>query len=178
MAVLAELLAHPVDGLLPAVLDASGQGRTPGQAAAALYPEAGPLGPEDPAALVLGFRLKDPQGLCQTEATLWRALATLAEEGPPDAALKAAQARVVGGLERLKEEPVQLADALAWTLLTHGSSDALALHQRAVSELKASDVQDAAMELFNPNNRTVAVGWPSRLPGSLAACDPLGGATP
>lgn len=178
LALMADLLAHPKDGLLPVVLAASDQSPAQGKAGAKLFPEAGPLGPEDPAAFVFELKLTEPDQLCATEAALWGALATLAENGPPLGVFKAAQERVVAGLDTLEMEPAPLASALAWSTLTHGSPDALALHRRAVSELKPKDIQRAAMEIFDPNNRSVVIGWPTSLPGSLAACNPLGGAKP
>lgn len=172
LAVLAELLGHPTEGMLSQVLALSGQ---TGAVSAGIYPRGGPLGPRDPALMVLGLRLDDPLQTCAVEAELSWALAVLATDGPPSTALVAARARARARITGLWADNELMAPAVAWTALTRDDPGALVAHLQALDEVGAPQVQALAARLFNPAGRTIAVGWPAEA-AAPGGCAPDGAA--
>lgn len=168
LAVLVEMLAHPTDGLLRQALVAAGVHA--GTTAAALFPAGGPLGPDDAPALLLGLSIQEVDATCRVEATLWHALAILATDGPPAVALEAARARARARLSSLWADHAHMAPAVAWTTLTEGDPAALVARYEALAAVDAAAVRALAARVFDPMNRTVALGWPGELGGAEAGC--------
>ena len=167
MSVLIELMGDPNRGLLKAVQQRHGQDAP---VSAGLFPAGGPLGPRDPPVVVLGMASPAPGVACAMEADLWLALAVVATSGPPEAELKAAKARASARVGALWADHALMAPALAWTKLTTGDARALLAHYDAISGVGPADIRELATKVFNPDGRTVVVGWPSSAGDYNASC--------